>query len=105
MKGSDIAVVVREASGSWAAKDFYATDYVTPALDAQQDVRLISTQVRRCSPPPPDPQLQAAWGRLAPTATSSIHSAMPRAPGAAATARRSEAARRLTSSAAPARRC
>jgi hypothetical protein len=48
MKAADIAVVVKEASGNWAAKDYYSTDYVTPVLDSQQDLKLISTQV--CPP-------------------------------------------------------
>lgn len=46
MKGADIMVAQRDASGSWSAKDYYSVDYVMPQLDQQQDVTLVSAEVK-----------------------------------------------------------
>ncbi|RKO83244.1 PHM/PNGase F domain-containing protein [Blyttiomyces helicus] len=44
MKGADI-LVVSNSSGTWTASDYYATAYIVPALDAQQDWSLTSTPI------------------------------------------------------------
>jgi hypothetical protein len=49
MKGADMMVAMRDGSGSWTAKDFFSADYVTPSLDKQQDVKLISAEVKQNS--------------------------------------------------------
>lgn len=40
MKGAS-SIVVRKVDGEWVAEDRYSTDYVTPTMDPEQDVRLI----------------------------------------------------------------
>ncbi|CAB9522351.1 DBH-like monooxygenase protein 1 [Seminavis robusta] len=57
MKGAS-QVVVRQENGEWIAEDRHSRDYVTPSLDASQDVKLLFANQTSCG--------ETSWGVLIP---------------------------------------